>query len=153
MELAFKYHDNKVHGANMGPIWGRQDPGRPHVGTMNFAIWVIMDFGFNWSQTVFLTYAYFISIAHNPDWQIEGVQCSKLYIRESNCCRKTLLYAWRVILRNYGGWIKWANIFAVLIIVALLSKWHCPNIFLDPVQIVVDTLVWTYNTHSKKKIN
>ena len=24
--------DNKVHGANMGPIWGRQDPGGPHVG-------------------------------------------------------------------------------------------------------------------------
>ena len=23
--------DNKVHGANMGPIWGRQDPGGPHV--------------------------------------------------------------------------------------------------------------------------
>ena len=31
--------DIKVHGANMGPIWGRQDPGGPHVGPMNFAIW------------------------------------------------------------------------------------------------------------------
>ena len=31
--------DNKVHGANTGPIWGRQDPGGPHVGPMNFAIW------------------------------------------------------------------------------------------------------------------
>ena len=30
--------DNKVHGANMGPIWGQQDPGGPHVGPMNFAI-------------------------------------------------------------------------------------------------------------------
>ena len=29
----------KVHGANMGPIWGRQDPGGPHVGPMIFAIW------------------------------------------------------------------------------------------------------------------
>ena len=27
-------------GANMGPIWGRQDPGGPHVGPMNLAIWV-----------------------------------------------------------------------------------------------------------------
>ena len=36
--------DSKVHGANMGPIWGRQDPGGPHVGPMNFAIWV----GHNW---------------------------------------------------------------------------------------------------------
>ena len=24
----------------MGPIWGRQDPGGPHVGPMNLAIWV-----------------------------------------------------------------------------------------------------------------
>ena len=31
--------DSKAHGANMGPIWGRQDPGGPHVGPMNFAIW------------------------------------------------------------------------------------------------------------------
>ena len=31
--------NSKVHGANMGPIWGRQDPGGPHVGPMNFAIW------------------------------------------------------------------------------------------------------------------
>ena len=37
------YHcpDSKVHGANMGHIWGRQDPGGPHVDPMNFAIWVI----------------------------------------------------------------------------------------------------------------
>ena len=32
--------DSKVHWANMGPIWGRQDPGGPHVGPMNFAIWL-----------------------------------------------------------------------------------------------------------------
>ena len=31
--------DSKVHGANTGPIWGRQDPGGPHVGPVNFAIW------------------------------------------------------------------------------------------------------------------
>ena len=32
---------SKVHGANMVPIWGRQDPGGPHVSPMNFAIWVV----------------------------------------------------------------------------------------------------------------
>ena len=37
--LACIISDSKVHGANMGPIWGRQDPGGPHVGPMNFAIW------------------------------------------------------------------------------------------------------------------
>ena len=25
--------------ANMGLIWGRQDPGGPHVGPLNFAVW------------------------------------------------------------------------------------------------------------------
>ena len=34
--------DSKVHGANMGPIWGRQDPGGPHVGPMNFVIWFLL---------------------------------------------------------------------------------------------------------------
>ena len=34
--------DSKVHGTNMGPIWGRQDPGGPDVGPMNFAIWDVM---------------------------------------------------------------------------------------------------------------
>ena len=33
--------DRKVHGANMGPIWGRQDPGGSHVGPMNLAIWEV----------------------------------------------------------------------------------------------------------------
>ena len=32
--------DSKFHGPNMGPIWGRQDPGGPHVVPMNFVIWV-----------------------------------------------------------------------------------------------------------------
>ena len=35
--LQYEYYillppDSKVHGANMGPIWGQQDPGGPHVG-------------------------------------------------------------------------------------------------------------------------
>ena len=38
---SLEWLNSKVHGANMGPIWGRQDPGGPHVGAMNFAIWVI----------------------------------------------------------------------------------------------------------------
>ena len=43
--------DSKVNGANMGPIWGRQDPGGPHVGPVNLGIWdgfslVLSDFLF-----------------------------------------------------------------------------------------------------------
>ena len=33
--------DSKVYGANMGPTWGRQDPGGPHVEPINFAIWAV----------------------------------------------------------------------------------------------------------------
>ena len=35
--------DSKFHGANMGPTWGRQDPGGTHVGPMNLAIWVFLE--------------------------------------------------------------------------------------------------------------
>ena len=38
-EFSWVNPNTKVHGANMGPSWGRQDPGGPHVGHMNFAIW------------------------------------------------------------------------------------------------------------------
>ena len=31
--------DSKNNGANVGPTWGRQDPGGPHVGPRNLAIW------------------------------------------------------------------------------------------------------------------
>ena len=33
---------SKVHGAYMGPNWGRQDPDGPHVGPMILAIWIVM---------------------------------------------------------------------------------------------------------------
>ena len=42
-EITYASHhcpESKVPGANMGPIWGRQDPDGPHVGPMNFVIWV-----------------------------------------------------------------------------------------------------------------
>ena len=34
--------NSKVHGANMGPIWGRQDPGGAHVDPMNLATWDVI---------------------------------------------------------------------------------------------------------------
>ena len=41
--LGFQYYpDIKVHGSLMGPTWGRQDPGGPHVGNMNLTIWVCL---------------------------------------------------------------------------------------------------------------
>ena len=40
-EMKIENPDSKVHGANMGPIWGWQDPGGPHVGPMNLAKWEV----------------------------------------------------------------------------------------------------------------
>ena len=55
------YPDSKVHGANMGPIWGRQDPGGSHVGHMNFAIWVYVGDRFeSWQSIGFIVMDEFI---------------------------------------------------------------------------------------------
>ena len=49
--------DGKDHAANMGPIWGQQDPGGPHVGAMNLTIWVWIPYkysqygDFTWVQS------------------------------------------------------------------------------------------------------
>ena len=37
LQMHHHVHDSKVHGANMGPIWVRQDPGGLHVGPMNWS--------------------------------------------------------------------------------------------------------------------
>ena len=34
---------SKVHGASMGPTWGRQDPGGPHDSPVNLALWVVCE--------------------------------------------------------------------------------------------------------------
>ena len=39
-DIRSSYPGSKVHRANMGRIWGQQDPGGPHVDPMNFVIWV-----------------------------------------------------------------------------------------------------------------
>ena len=31
--------DNKIHEANVGHVWGRQEPDGPHVGHKKLAIW------------------------------------------------------------------------------------------------------------------
>ena len=48
--MRMSFPDCKVHGANMGPIWGQQDPGEPHVGPMNLAIWEAINSG--WLLTI-----------------------------------------------------------------------------------------------------
>ena len=38
--------DSKVHGVKMGSTWRQQDPGRPHVGPMNLAMWDAVELEF-----------------------------------------------------------------------------------------------------------
>ena len=38
LQLRLVTPDNKIHWANVGPTWGRQDPSRPHVGHTKLAI-------------------------------------------------------------------------------------------------------------------
>ena len=76
--------DTKVHGANMGTTWGRQDPGGPHVGPMNFAIWDVL--GESKVKT---------SWRHPLIWQIQIVaQCLWIFHVMDECskfqCRSSL---------------------------------------------------------------
>ena len=54
------YPDNKVHGANMGPTWDRQDPGGPHVGPMNLASrdQQVADLQVSWCHALMIGYGY-----------------------------------------------------------------------------------------------
>ena len=63
--------DNKAHGANMGPTWGRQDPGGRHVGHVNLAIWesffVSLRLSVNSSVREFFFYPFlFVSVFPSP---------------------------------------------------------------------------------------
>ena len=40
--------DSKIHGGNMGPTWGRQDPGGSHVGHTNLVIWDRCEIALRW---------------------------------------------------------------------------------------------------------
>ena len=73
--------DSKVHGANMEPIWGRQNPGGPHVGPMNFAVWEVY--------------------LHSPEYIIQnfyGSQVVPLGVRKFLCCTS---YSVLIPILNY----------------------------------------------------
>ena len=42
--ISYGILDNKVYGGHHGTTWGQQDPGGPHVGPMNFAIWDVISY-------------------------------------------------------------------------------------------------------------
>ena len=70
----------KVHGANMGLIWDRQDPGGPHVGPVNFAISVSASDLHNARATI-------LNPFNNIDYKIiEKIRWNKTWIEADNPC-------------------------------------------------------------------
>ena len=70
--------DSKVYVANMGPIWGEQDPDGPHVGPMNFAIWdynkiYVYSHEFSYHTSNYLQWLSVVTISadtwNNNNWQ------------------------------------------------------------------------------------
>ena len=94
--------DSKVHRANMGPIWGRQDPGGLHVGPMNLAIWAVL-----WSVDVFTP---------QPQWP--GADPGFAVRGGANGLEN---------LKSRGGGMGWGycvNIFKIYISITTYSKWE-----------------------------
>ena len=106
--------DSKFHGANMGPIWGRQDPGGPHVGPMNFVIWVSFLFQCLFGSGLF----HHISVRDencvwNSDWRTCGsfqhwMRTIFLYIRMITSNKNN---NFSVLITDYNHYLRFINIF------------------------------------------
>ena len=71
--------NSKVHGANLAPIWGRQDPSRPNVGPMNFAIWGSLA-GREWQRTGQHDLATFSALPRPPHARLRHIHaCQDCY--------------------------------------------------------------------------
>ena len=82
--LARTVHDSKVYGANIGPIWGRQDPGGSHVGHMNLAIWAHFPFvGFLYRTDHDVTQSIREDVTYVTysliDWDLDQPMMNKLF--------------------------------------------------------------------------
>ena len=75
---------SKAHGVNMGPTWGRKDPGGPHVGHMNFIIWEPHCDISNWNSIEFeYIYTYIYSIEFHLDVsQWNSIEYIYIYINQ-----------------------------------------------------------------------
>ena len=94
------YPDNKVHGANMRPIWGRQDPGGPHVGLMNFAIWVVLFINDSiWSLICTIWYLFWLGNVWKWGLFANAVHmAAKKWPKVTDCI-------YPIMLRNFGAWL------------------------------------------------
>ena len=73
-KMANTPHSN-VHGAYMGPTWGRQDPGGPHVGPMNIVIGDYIAKDQNKGSKTVCFILYIISRDMHSYWQWQTLYC------------------------------------------------------------------------------
>ena len=71
--------NSNIHGANMGPIWGRQKPGGPHVGPMKFAIWEGFQSDRSSSQTQLSIYRSIKQLASLPIKGFDDMHASSIH--------------------------------------------------------------------------
>ena len=124
--------DSKIHGTNMGPIWGLQDPGGPNVGPMNFVIWELLpDLGsdmisisYNSSVRLFVM---MVGDIHTP--VILKQKFSNLpYSNVQMLGATTLELTQGLILRKQASWPPRVTCWKPIIF--LLKRWfihHCWN--------------------------
>ena len=93
--------DNKIHGANMGLIWGRQDPGGPHVGPMNFAIW-----GINW-PTIYRTCMSNVIIVVKP-WDVTISPC-RCHIFNGGLTKPSVKFEYEWINTSHRNYVVWCS--------------------------------------------
>ena len=93
------FPDSKVHGANMGPTWGRQDPGGPHVGRMNLA-----------GNCEAQNFIFKICNVQNTVPSLSIVYLDITYMRERNVLGQHWFRLWPVAYSDVSHCLKW-NLF------------------------------------------
>ena len=64
LSLSHNTPHNKVHGANMGPIWVLSAPDVPHIGPMNLAIRDASYYNTSLVKTAYYKYCHFLKPTH-----------------------------------------------------------------------------------------
>ena len=117
-------HSN-VHGAYMGPTWGQQDPGGPHVGPMNIAIgdYIARDQN-KGSKTVCFILS-IISRDMHSYWQWQTLYCLWYSYDISRIARRLNLFGVETVIyrENY------INVMVADALVPCISGWSVAMIF------------------------
>ena len=104
----------------MGPIWGRQDPGGPHVGPMNFIIWGVYvcekaSTKYAWSHSIQIQFKRTL-LPHKTLYSTYRHKIWYTTILSSKTSPATDII-WNVLVTISSGWGVW--------------KWHVYMLYVD----------------------